>query len=233
MELELSMRRLVFMAVIGLGGATILASLGVWQVHRLTWKEGLLDKIAEEISATPIPLVDGLVPEFRRYAPVMITGKFNKGYIRMLASRKSIGPVYRIIRPFAVDGYGAVLVDTGWQTETAPVAPTPMSKLSLIGNLDIPNEADSFTPMPDLTSNIWFARDVPEMAKELGAENILVVLRETSGTNLGVTAWPVNTAGISNDHLQYALTWFSLAFIWLVMTAFFVFRPNSKIVRKA
>ena len=87
--------------------------------------------------------------------------------------------------------------------------------------------------MPDLTSNIWFARDVSEMAKELGAENILVVLRETSGTNLGVTAWPVNTAGISNDHLQYALTWFSLAFIWLVMTAFFVFRPNSKIVRKA
>ena len=29
---------------------------------------------------------------------------------------------------------------------------------------------------------------------------------------------PVDTSGIPNDHLQYAITWFSLAAVWLLMT---------------
>jgi surfeit locus 1 family protein len=34
----------------------------------------------------------------------------------------------------------------------------------------------------------------------------------------------VDTSGIPNDHLEYALTWFSLAVIWAVMTGFFIRR---------
>jgi surfeit locus 1 family protein len=35
---------------------------------------------------------------------------------------------------------------------------------------------------------------------------------------------PVDTAAIPNDHLQYAITWFSLAAIWLLMTLYFLRR---------
>ncbi|WP_415921198.1 SURF1 family protein [Tateyamaria sp. SN6-1] len=214
----------MFFLIVGLLGAGTLVSLGVWQVQRLAWKQDLLASIEAQIDADPVPLAHAVAPEFQRYAPVTLTGTFGDGHIRMLASRKTIGPVHRIIRPFDADGFGPVLVDTGWQPDGVAVASAPAAALTLIGNLDAPIEADGFTPAPDLTANLWFARDVPAMAATLNTQPILVVLRDMPEIDLGVTPWPVDTAGIPNDHLQYAITWFSLALIWGAMTGYFLLR---------
>lgn len=220
------MRGIVFLVLVGLGGAAILISLGTWQLQRLAWKQTLLAGIDAQIGAAPVPLAEALEPEFRRYAPVEIVGQFGAGHIRMLASRKSVGPVYRIIRPFVSDSGAHVLVDTGWQPQSQEVSGAPQVRLTLTGNLDAPQEADGFTPAPDTAANIWFARDVPAMAAALGTDPVLVVLREGPQTDLGVTPWPVDTAGIPNDHLQYAITWFSLAAIWAGMTTYFLWRTR-------
>jgi hypothetical protein len=37
----------------------------------------------------------------------------------------------------------------------------------------------------------------------------------------------VNTSGIPNDHLGYAVTWFGLALVWFVMTATLLWRMRS------
>ncbi len=219
------MQRLLFLLTFGLIGTGILVGLGVWQMQRLAWKEDLLAGIEAQIGADPVPLSAALEPAFQRYAPVEVSGTFGTRHIRMLASRKSIGPVHRIIRPFDVEGYGRVLIDTGWQPDGADVQGAPEARLALIGNLDAPIEADGFTPEPDLQANLWFARDVPAMAEVLDTRPILIVMREMPQADLGVTPWPVDTAGIPNDHLQYAITWFSLALIWAGMTAYFVLRP--------
>lgn len=220
------MGRFVFLMTFGAIGAGILISLGIWQVQRLAWKEELLARIEAQITAPPSTLADAVDPSFQRYAPVEVSGIFGEGHIRMLASRRTTGAVHRIIRPFEVDGVGPVLIDTGWQLDDDMVGAAPQSRMTLVGNLDNPNEADSFTPAPDLDANLWFARDVPAMAQHLGTQPVLVVLREAPETDLGVTPWPVDTAGIPNDHLQYAITWFSLAAIWVLMTAYFVLRTN-------
>lgn len=212
------MRRMLFAIVIGLGGAAILISLGVWQVQRLAWKEALLERIAAEIGSAPQPLKTGLP----RYTPVEVAGRFAEGHLRMLASRKTIGPVYRIIRPFEAEGIGRILVDTGWQRDGKGVIAAAPQTVELVGNVDTPNEADSYTPEPDLAKNIWFARDVPAMAEALNTKAVLIVLRERPQVDLGVTPWPVDTVGIPNDHLQYAITWFSLATIWLAMSVYFL-----------
>ena len=218
--------RLWFLLIVGLVGTGILISLGVWQVQRLAWKQDLLSRIEAQITAEPVPLRAAVEPAFQRYAPVTVTGTFGDGHIRMLASRKSIGPVHRIIRPFDVDGYGRVLIDTGWQPDGAEVLSVPQGRITLTGNLDAPQEADGFTPVPDLAANLWFARDVPAMAAALDTQPVLVVLRDAPETDLGVTPWPVDTAGIPNDHLQYAITWFSLALIWAGMTGYFLLRTR-------
>ncbi|MEL7093473.1 MAG: SURF1 family protein [Pseudomonadota bacterium] len=218
--------RVWFLLIVGFCGVGILVWLGTWQVQRLAWKQDLLASIDAQIGADPQPLAAALEPAFQRYAPVTVTGSFADAHIRMLASRKSIGPVYRIIRPFDVDGAKPILIDTGWLPDGAPVPDAPQGQLTLSGNLDAPIEADSFTPAPDHDKNLWFARDVPAMADALGTRPILVVLREMPETDLGVTPWPVDTAGIPNDHLQYAVTWFSLALIWGAMTAYFLLRTR-------
>ncbi|WP_108838248.1 SURF1 family protein [Tateyamaria sp. Alg231-49] len=225
------MGRLWFLLTIGLIGTVILVSLGVWQVQRLAWKQGMLARIEAQISADPVPLAEALDPEFRRYAPVEITGRFGQSHIRMLASRKTTGAVYRIIRPFRTDDGASILIDTGWQVQARDVVDAPQTRLTLTGNLDAPQEADGFTPDPDTKGNIWFARDVPAMAAALGTDPVLVVLRDAPETDLGVTPWPVDSAGIPNDHLQYAITWFSLAVIWVGMTLYFLRRTRRPVAK--
>ena len=220
------MRRFLFLMTFGAIGAAILIGLGVWQVQRLAWKEALLARIEAQISADPVPLIEATQPDVVRYAPVMVTGAFGDRHIRMLASRKTTGAVHRVIRPFEIEDFGPVLVDTGWLPDEAQVPGAPEVRHTIVGNLDAPNEADGFTPEPDLARNLWFARDVPAMAQALNTQPILIVLRDAPETDLGVTPWPVDTAGIPNDHLQYAITWFSLAAIWVLMTAYFVLRTN-------
>ena len=62
------------------------------------------------------------------------------------------------------------------------------------------------------------------MAAALGTEPVLVVAREISGFATDTTPLPIDTSGIPNDHLQYAITWFALALIWAGMTVTLVLR---------
>ena len=50
----------------------ILISLGVWQVHRLAWKERILARIAAAEVAPPVPLP----PHPGRFIKVAVTGRF-------------------------------------------------------------------------------------------------------------------------------------------------------------
>ena len=220
------MRRFLFLLIFGLGGAGILIWLGVWQVQRLAWKEGMLAQIESRISDAPVALPDTFDPAQDRYMPVATQGAFDGATLRVLISVKREGPGYRLITPFVTTDARRILVDRGWIGVEAPLPPLPQGRVRVVGNLHWPDEIDSFTPEPDKAGNPWFAREVSVMAEELETEPVLLVVREASYPDLGVTPLPVDTAGIPNDHLQYAITWFSLAFIWLGMTAFFTMRSS-------
>ena len=146
--------------------------------------------------------------------------------MRVLISVKREGPGYRLISPLTAEDGRRLLIDRGWIGVEDPLPPVPQGAVSVTGNLQWPREIDSFTPEPDIAGNTWFARDVPAMAAALNTEEALVVVREASYPDAGVTPLPVDTSGIPNDHLQYAITWFSLALIWLAMTGFFLARSR-------
>ena len=219
------MGRLVFFVLIGLGGAAILVSLGVWQMQRLAWKEGVLANIETRIAAEPVSLPANPDPEADAYLPVEVTGTLGASYLQVLVSKKNAGAGYRIIRPMFLDN-GDVLVDLGF-VATADAGGLKFEEgppLTIVGNLQWPQEVDKFTPEPDFENNIWFARDVEAMAEALNTRPILVVRREAPQLGGPLSPMPVDTAAIPNDHLQYAITWFSLALIWVVMTFFFLRR---------
>lgn len=226
------MKRRLFPVLIGLGGLVILLYLGTWQVQRLAWKQDLLAGIEARIGETPVPLPADPDPNADRYMPVTVTGQFRDAPVaRMLASRRQIGAVYRILAPFRTTAGRDIVIDIGWVPTDIAWPPAPVAAriasdapITLVGNLDWPNEIDGFTPDPDLEKGLWFARNIDPLAQALGTDPILLVLRDAPQTDLGVTPWPVDTAGISNDHLQYAITWFSLAVIWVAMTALFALR---------
>jgi surfeit locus 1 family protein len=44
---------------------------------------------------------------------------------------------------------------------------------------------------------------------------------------------PLDTSAIPNDHWQYAVTWFSLALVWFVMTVFLLWRIRQQSLKAA
>ncbi|MBK0328296.1 SURF1 family protein [Rhodobacteraceae bacterium F11138] len=219
------MGRILFLLIFGVAGCAVLIGLGTWQVQRLAWKQGVLAQIESRIAADPLPLPAAPDPDADKYLPVTVTGTILPDELHVLVSRKHVGAGYRIIAPFLTEDGRRILLDRGFVRIDAADATRDTGPQTVTGNLHWPQEVDSYTPAPDVTENIWFARDVPAMARALDTLPILVVAQSRTGPS--VTPMPVETAGIPNDHLQYAITWFSLALIWALMTAYFLWRTRA------
>lgn len=226
------MRRILGPLLIGILGTAVLIALGVWQVQRLAWKEGVLADIEARIAAEPVPLPAEPDPEADRYLPVAVSGEIGEDELHVLVSTRAEGAGFRVIAPLATEAGRRVMVDRGYVRNEAKEADRPTGAADIVGNLHWPDEVDGFTPEPDPDANIWFARDVPRMAEALGTEPVLVVVRETSLSAPGLTPLPVDTAGIPNDHLEYAVTWFGLAAVWAAMSMFLVWRTLGRTGRR-
>ncbi|MFU8835699.1 MAG: SURF1 family protein [Roseovarius sp.] len=212
--------------IFGIAGVAVLVGLGKWQVERLAWKEGVLADIAAHISAEPVDLPEAVEPERDRYLPVAVTGRIGDAGLRVLVSQKQVGAGYRVISVLDT-GTRRVLLDRGFVKVSADIPAPPEGEITVTGNLHWPDERLSSTPENDVGGNMWFARDIAQMADVLGTEPVLVVARALSVPEVGVSPLPVNTGGIPNDHLSYAITWFSLAAIWAAMTGVFIWRMRQ------
>ena len=71
------MGRILFLIGIGLGGAAVLISLGVWQVQRLAWKQAVLADITARISADSVALPVDPDPVADKYLPVAVTSTYD------------------------------------------------------------------------------------------------------------------------------------------------------------
>ncbi|WP_299028832.1 SURF1 family protein [uncultured Sulfitobacter sp.] len=220
------MRRSLFLIVIGAGGAAILLWLGFWQMQRLEWKLGVIADIDARIAAAPVVLPQTPDPQSDSYLPVEVSGTLAPDYLRVLVSQKEIGAGYRIISALEGADGRRVLLDRGFTPVAMTDIQTHEGTVTVQGNLQWPQETDGFTPEPDIDGNIWFARDVAAMAQALGTEPVLVVAKTTAFNDAPVLPLPVDTTAIPNDHLSYAITWFSLAAIWIAMSLAFILRAR-------
>ena len=221
------MKRLSLTLIFAAACAAILVSLGVWQLQRLEWKRGILTRIETTIAGDPIPLPATPDPEAQKYRPVDLQGTIGEGELHVLVSVKRVGAGYRIIAPFTTDEGRTLLLDRGFVPIEEKDRARHTGETRVLGNLHWPDDRNSATPDNDVPANIWFARDIDEMATQLGTEPFLVIARSEDPADPGLTPLPVDTRGIPNDHLQYAITWFSLAAIWLIMTAAYVLRSRK------
>ena len=224
------MRRFWFIVFIGFAGTAFLLYLGKWQIDRLYWKLDVLKKIDQKIAAAPVLLPAEPSESVHKYLSVEISGQLLQESIRVLASKKRYGAGYRIIHVFRTNGR-RLLVDLGFVGLETDYDIDLSSDISLVGNLHWPDEVDNFTPEPDLENNIWFARDVERVASALQTEPILIILKDSTLKDKNIKPMPIDTTHIPNDHLQYAITWFSLAIIWALMSCLFIWTTRQKAVK--
>ncbi|MEL6477284.1 MAG: SURF1 family protein [Pseudomonadota bacterium] len=230
----MSKSRIAIPITIGVVAVSILAGLGMWQLQRLAWKEGLLAEIATRLSTAPVSLPASPEETRDQFRQIRLEGRLGAEELYVLTSRRPHGPGFKVISPFELPDGRRILVDRGFvpeaqkPPETRAEAPD-MGLAAATGTLFWPNELDSFTPAPDLDDRLWFARDLPSMAEALAAEPVLVSL-QTPLTGRWPEPAPV-AHQIPNNHLNYAITWFLLALVWAVMTVIWV-RSELKRRRK-
>lgn len=205
------------MAAFGLAGTAVLIGLGVWQLQRLEWKEGLIARLEARLAAEPVPLPADPIAAADNFLRVTAAGTLGDSAAWLLTTERPWGPGFRVIAPLTVEGGRTVLADLGYVPETMKGrALPPGAQAELIGALYWPERRDPFTPEPDRAAGIWFARDPAAMAEALGAEPVLIV---ADWHNLGEWPKPLRLGvNLRIDHLGYAITWFSLAAIWAVMS---------------
>jgi surfeit locus 1 family protein len=225
------MRRLIFPLLLGLVGCGVLIGLGVWQLQRLEWKEAKLAQIEAKIASAPVALPASVTEKNDIYLPVTVQGRLLGPEALVITGLNQAGPGYRVVGAFEVAGAARkILVDLGFVAEADRAFVRPTGPMTITGNLNWPAEKDGYTPEPDLLRHFWFARDVERMANVLGTEQVLVVAKTIDPAIPAISPLPVDTSSIPNDHLNYAITWFSLAVVWLGMTALLVSRIRRRTV---
>jgi surfeit locus 1 family protein len=204
----------------------ILVGLGTWQLNRLAWKQDLLARIAAlaDSPAQPLNVVlhridDGRDVEFTRVQvdcagyvirPVHLYALHEgaPGWRPITACRLTSGP------------RASILVDLGFMPGEAAAPPLQMPvtlppNRPIIGILRKPTPPswwEGLAPRPPAAGGRqWFRRDIAGMAAALGASNpapVMLMLESPAAAGLTPAALPT---GISNRHLEYALTWYGLA----------------------
>jgi surfeit locus 1 family protein len=225
------MRRLIFPLLLGLVGCAVLLGLGVWQLQRLDWKTAKLAQIEAKIASAPVALPASVTEKGDIYLPVTVQGRLLGPEALVITGLNQAGPGYRVIGAFELAGSARkIMVDLGFVAEADRAFVRPKAAMTVTGNLNWPAEKDSYTPEPDLIRGFWFARDVERMANVLGTEQVLVVAKVIDPAIPAISPLPVDTSSIANDHLNYAITWFSLATVWFGMTVLLVWRIRRRTV---
>lgn len=200
-------------------GLVMLLWLGTWQVQRLQWKEALLADLEMAMAAEPVALAE---TKGRAHAKIKVKGRFSaKSPLRMLSTHES-GPAWELVQGFVGEGGEQALVLRGKQPHGAPDVGTIPETVEIIGHVRSAPRKGTFDVANNVTDNQWTWWDVPEMARQFGLKDpaIVALLPGSPGTQ-GLQVDPPK-ANLRNNHLGYAITWFGLAIVLIVMTAFFV-----------
>jgi len=220
------MNKRIPLLIFGLVGTSILISLGIWQYQRMTWKTSILAEIDARFAQTPVALPILPDPVADKYLQVTVSGTIVEGELHVLTFGDA-GPGFRVIAPMVLEDGRRVLLDRGYIMETQKNAARSGGRVTAIGSLVWPQETDSFVPDPNLEKNIWFARDVDLMAETLDTD--LVMIAVSSSTNDDGIQPQLVSVNITNRHLGYVMTWFSLAVIWIGMTGYALSRIKPKV----
>jgi surfeit locus 1 family protein len=201
-----------------------LNGLGVWQLYRLHWKEGLIRDLARTEAMPPVTVAEVLGHPGSSWRQVTLPPcAIDPKRLINMHSEMDGTPGYRVLTACPLTGGQDLLVDLGFSqdrlTLQAPVEIDPAGRLRPADKLG------AMAPVNSAATGEWYTRNVPDIAAawhiHLRPDYFLVLDTTASKLNLPGLRQGLVTAPLPNRHLEYALTWFSLA--WIMVGIFIAF----------
>jgi surfeit locus 1 family protein len=219
-------RSLWSLALIASAGALVCAALfalGVWQVERLAWKRALIERVDQRVHAAPTKApgpdawaaVNAGADEYRH---VRVTGHLLNDRETLVAASTELGPGFWVLTPLQTADGAEILINRGF---VPPERRTPASRsagqiageTTVTGLLRMSEPHGRFLQPNKPAADRWYSRDVPAIAGARALTRVAPYFIDADATpNPG--GYPVGgltVIAFPNNHLVYALTWFSLA----------------------
>ncbi|MCG6207489.1 SURF1 family protein [Rhodopseudomonas sp. HC1] len=222
------------MSLIALLIVAVLLSLGFWQLQRRAAKHALIAALETRLAAAPVALPPpsrwaGLTPAADEFRRVSFTASYAELPDAMVYSSGSAirddvsGPGTWAFLPARLPDGATVAINAGFTPNTMQdrayqdriVKPLHAAQpVMMTGYLRFPEAGGAFTPNPDGAKRLWFSRDVPTMAVQLGwggnVAPFYIDLESPVPANGLPKPGPLGVH-LRDQHMQYAVTWFGLA----------------------
>jgi surfeit locus 1 family protein len=223
----------------------ILIALGIWQLERKTWKEALIASLTARVDAPPAALPapatwSSLDPSSEEYRRVTFSAAFDNAnealvYAAASAFRPDVsGLGYWVFTPARLADGRLLMVNRGFVPDGRQDPKTRADgqvagTIEIVGAMRWPEARHWFSPKDDPPHNLWFVRDPLAIAaaKGLGAVAPFYVEQETPAPPGGLPHPGKLTVSLPDNHLQYAVTWFGLAIVLVVMFVAWAFSSRS------
>ena len=227
-------------ALFALAAFVTFVGLGTWQVQRKAWKEALIASLEQRLSAAPVDLpprerwgqLDPATDEFRhvKFSAAFVPGAEALVYAGSSALRGDVsGSGYWVLAPARLPAGGLVVVNRGFVPEGRQ-DPATRSGGEIAGNSELvgvirwPEPRGTFSPKDEPERNLWFVRDPVAIAsaKGWGGAAPFFIELESPQPPGGLPRAGALKVNLRNEHLQYAITWYGLAVVVVVMFAFWL-----------
>jgi cytochrome oxidase assembly protein ShyY1 len=243
-------------AVFTLVMVTAFAGLGIWQLQRRDQKHALIALLNERLAAAPValpapPQWSALTPAKDEFRRVSFTATYRSPDAMVYSAGSAVrddvsGPGTWAFLPARLPGGELIVVNAGFvqntmqdraQEDRAVGRLVTGQPAQLTGYIRFPESAGTLTPSENIEKRLWFTRDHLAMARALrwdeGGKDIapFYVDLEQPAPESGIPKPGALTVHLKDDHLQYAITWFALAFA--VVIAFGVWwRGQRRLVQR-
>ncbi len=213
-----------------------LTGLGVWQLERRVWKLSLIARVDARVHAAPIappgptdwPKVSAERDEYLR---VRVAGHFLNGHETDVQALTALGPGFWVLTPLKTDQGFIILVNRGFvPPERRPPAGhgAVNGETTVTGLLRMTEPKGRFLRQNDPVQDRWYSRDVAAIAATRGLTGVAPYFIDAEASS-DPEAWPrggLTVLDFPNNHLLYALTWFSLALMLAGATLYNVRQRN-------
>lgn len=230
--------------IIALLVAAFCLQLGAWQLSRATEKEALVENVRSRADYAPVPLEKLLKMSDPAHYPVALTGQFDNRYNLLLDNRVVDGIAgYHLLTVFNSDDQHALLVNRGWlpRGRQRAVLPDiePINRPVTVTGHSYLYSSKTFTLADDnLAEAQWPLRvqkvEMQAIGHLLGVELAPFEIRVSADAKLEsktqlLRPWQDATEAIMGPqrHRAYALQWFALAAMALVVFVAASFRKTA------
>ena len=189
---------------------TLFCALGTWQIHRLQWKQDLINQINEGLNSTPLKYSKNIKNNYQR---VILQGKYDfKNQIFLYSLNEKGQPGFDIITPFETTEEEYVLINRGWINKEMKNNSkiNLVNKKKIVGLLKKIEKKNIFKPDNDIKKNIWFFIDLNKI-QEITGRNFINSIVFLEDKTINLPSPKKITIEVPNNHLKYAITWYSIS----------------------